>query len=222
MSSLWQKEKESLLETAQAMARHGLVTGTSGNASLRLEPRDGTPLLAITPSHKPYAGMTPEDILVTDFDVEPVEGDLVPSSETLLHVAIYQARSDVQAVLHTHSIFATVMAVAGLELPPIIDELVVAVGGPICVAEYAFPGTEELAQRVREALGRRNAVIIRSHGLVGVGRSLEEALDISLLVERGAQVFVYASLLGKVNLVPREALEAEQAIYEMRFQAEGH
>ena len=220
MKSRWQKEKEAVLKTAQEMAHKGLVTGTSGNVSLRLAPLDGRPILAITPTHKAYDTLSPDDIVVLDFDVDSVEGELAPSSETLLHISVYKARPDVGAILHTHSTFATVLAVAGLEIPPIIDEMAVFAGDTIKVCDYAFSGTEELAENATKALGQNNAVILRNHGMLGAGKTLEEALDMCLMVERGAQVLVHATLLGKVNPIPQEAQEAAKAIFDMRSQLE--
>ncbi len=198
------------------MAELGLTTGTSGNVSVRLQPQETRSLLAITPTRIPYSVLRDKDIIVADLDLEPVEGTLVPSTEGLLHAAIYRARPDVGAVVHTHSVFASVAAVAGLEIPPIMDEMVVAIGGAIQVSEYAFPSSQELADNVCAALGNRNAAIIRNHGAVGVGKDLDEALDVCALTERVAQVFVYSSLLGRVNMLPQEVVEAESAIYNMR------
>ena len=204
------------------MASLGLVTGSSGNVSMRLRRDDDTrELLAVTPSGKPYATLKDEDIVITDFDVESVEGELTPSSETLLHVAIYRARPDVQAVIHTHSVFSSVAALAGLDIPPIIDEMMIAIGGPVKVSRYAFPGTQELADNVCAALDERNGALIRNHGAVGVGRDLREALDVCALVERVAQIFIYASMLGKANTLPSEVIEAELSIYRMRRQDMG-
>jgi len=192
------------------------LPGASGNVSVRLGPHAAPDILAITPSGRRNADLKLEDIVVVDFDAEPVEGSLTPSSETLLHVAIYRARPDVGAVIHTHSVFASVASVAGLQIPPIIDEMVVAIGGTVQVSEYAFPSTEELADNVCAALGERNAALIRNHGAVGVGRDLVEALDVCALTERVAQVFVQASLLGKVSELPEDVVQAETAIYNMR------
>lgn len=211
-----------MAETARRMAALGLVTGSAGNVSMRLRSPEGPPLMAITASGVPYDDMTAEDVVVVDFDLEPVEGEKVPSSESLLHVEVYRARPDVGAVIHTHSLFATVAAVAGMEIPPIVDEMMVYIGGPVKVAEYGPPGSPEVAARVREALGDRKAALIRNHGAVGVGRDLREALDICALVERTAQVFVFCSLLGRVDQIPAEALEAERAIYLMRLRSGAH
>ena len=220
MTSRWREEKSAVVQTARQMAELGLVTGASGNVSVRLEPHEGRELFAITPSRRPYAGLSAKDIQVVDFDIEPVEGEYTPSSESLMHVGIYRARPDVGAVIHTHSVFASVAAVAGLAIPPIIDEMVVVLGGAVDVTEYAFPSTQELADNVCAALGDRNAALIRNHGAVGVGENLEEALEVAALIERVAQVFFYASLLGKVETLPREVVEAEASIFRMGRRSE--
>ena len=219
MSTRWKEQKRQVIWAAQRMAALGLVTGASGNVSMRLEPLGSTEIMAVTPSGKPYDALTDQDVVVVDFEGEPVEGDLVPSSESLMHAAIYEKRPDVKAVVHTHSVFCSVAAVAGLDIPPIIDEVVVAVGGAIKVSDYAFPGTQQLADSVCAALGERNAALIRNHGAVGVGRTLREAVDVSALLERTAQVFIYASLLGGANTLPPDVVEAELAIFRMRRQA---
>ncbi len=159
-------------------------------------------------------------VTVIDFDVEPIEGELPPSSESLLHVAIYRARPDVGAVIHTHSVYSSVAAVAGIDIPPVIDEMVVAIGGAVSVSRYGFPGSEELADNVCEALGPRNAALIKNHGAVGVGRDLREALAVCALLEHVAQIFVFAKIAGRFNELPHEVVEAEKAIYRMRGQAE--
>ena len=218
MSSRWEAEKHQVALAAKKMAGLGLVTGSSGNVSLRIAaPHPNSEgLLAVTPSGVSYETLNDDDIVITDFDIESVEGDLVPSSESLLHSAIYRARPDVGAVIHTHSVYCSAAAVSVTEIPAIIDEMVILAGGPIRVSKYAFPGTQDLADNVCSALDGRSAAIIRNHGAVGVGRDLDEALAVCALVERVAQVFVYATLLGKVTPLPEEVVEAEVAVYKMR------
>jgi L-fuculose-phosphate aldolase len=211
----WDDARREVMETSQEMYRQGLVRGSSGNVSLRLEPMEGRLLLAITPSRKDYRRLTADQVQIVDFEGEPVEGALVPSAETMLHVAVYRARPDVQAVMHTHSTYASALAVAGMELPPILDELVVVTGGPVAVAEYGFSGSEELAERAVRALGERNAVLLRNHGALGAGASLREALAVCELVEQAAQVFVLARLLGAANPLPPDVVETEQNLFRM-------
>ena len=97
-----------------------------------------------------------------------------------------------------------------------IDEVVVYVGGAIRVSEYGFPGTPELADNVCDALQSNKAAFIANHGAVAVGKSLEEALSICLLVERASQIYIMARSLGQVTPIPPEFVEAETTIYRMR------
>jgi L-fuculose-phosphate aldolase len=206
------------VKTAKRVTQLGLTVGTSGNVSVRVSDN----LFAITPSGTPYETMKWTDVIVVDHDIDPVDGEGIPSSESLLHSAIYQQRGDVGAVIHTHSTYSSVLAVTGQTIPPILDEMVVHIGGAIEVSEYAFPATDELARKVCIALGDRNAAIIRNHGAVGVGKDLDEALYVSQLVERAAQIFVYSSLLGSASVLPSESIEAEMAIFRMKTQHEAH
>ena len=207
-----QVAKQQVAEVARRMAELDLVSGTSGNVSARLS--DG--LMAITPMGKSYEGMTADDIVVLDGDLNPVEGDLMPSSESLLHVAIYAARPDVGGIVHTHAVYSSAVAAAGLAIPPIVDEMVVNLGGAVRVSEYAPPASETVAERVCDALGNRDAALIRNHGAVAVGADPEAALKASILTERVAQIFVLSSILGSPTTLPDEVVASEAAIFEMR------
>ena len=209
----WQAERTAVLETAKEMARLGLVSGSSGNVSL-LIPGDN-PLLAITPSRHPYRSMTAPDILVIDFEQNPLYGDLLPSSETMLHIAVYNGRPDVHSVVHTHSVYASICAVAGMAIPPVIDEVVVLLGGEVRVAPYQPPGSEELARSACEALENRNAALLSNHGLVAVGHDLDDAIDVAALVERAAQICVMTKLLGAERSLPSEVIAIEEGLYQI-------
>ena len=204
--------KQQVAEVARRMAELDLVSGTSGNVSARLS--DG--LMAITPMGKSYEGMTADDIVVLDGDLNPVEGDLMPSSESLLHVAIYAARPDVGGIVHTHAVYSSAVAAAGLAIPPIVDEMVVNLGGAVRVSEYAPPASGTVAERVCDALGNRDAALIRNHGAVAVGADPEAALKASILTERAAKIFVLSSILGSPTTLPDEVVASEAAIFEMR------
>ena len=212
----WQSERTIVVQAAQQLLRLGLVAATSGNVSLRLEGDEKEGLIAVTPASTDYETMTPEDIVVVDYDVDVIEGDAVPSSESLTHVAVYKARSDISAVIHTHSIYASVLAVAGVPLPPILDELVAYLGGPVEVAEYGFPSSEDLGEKAIQAMGERNAVFIRNHGVLAAGRDMPDALRACELVERAAQIYIQARALGSVRTLPSEVVEAEVNIFRMR------
>ena len=212
----WYSERQLLWEVIGEMVKHGLVTGSNGNASVRLSGDRDEGLVLITPISRSYRQLGPDDLVVIDLEGEPVDGDLPPSSETALHLTLYKERNDIGAIVHTHSLYASVAAVAGMEILPVVDEMVMKVGGSVKVAEYGFPSTEELAQRACLAIEDRNAVLLRNHGLVGVGRNSWEALEVCQLVEQVAQVFIYASILGKAAPLPPEIVEIERELFLMR------
>ena len=213
--SKWQEEKRLILETSQKMQEEGLVVGMAGNVSLRLPVENERELLAITPTRRYYDLLTIDDIQVIDFEAEPVEGDLAPSVETMLHIGIYQVKKNINAVIHTHSVFASAISVAGLEIPPILDEQVSFIGGEIKLAKYALPGSQELVANVLTALGERNAVLLPNHGVVGIGRTMRDAFTVCQLVEKTAKIYLLALALGKVNPLPTEAVEVEKAFFAM-------
>lgn len=215
----WQEERDALHRVCQRLVKTGMVTGSSGNVSARLKnsPED---LVLITARGIELEELTPRSLSVIDLNGEPVEEDLPPSSESALHLSIYRSRPNVGSVVHSHPIFSTVAAVSGREIPPIVDEVVIKIGGAVQVAEYAFPGTEELAEKALSALGNRMAVLLRNHGLITVGRTPEEALENSILVERLAQIFMYTTLTGGVKPLPREIVELEEELYLMKISVE--
>lgn len=196
----------------------GLVSGTAGNVSVRIDSADadGRGMMAVTPAGVRYDGMDAEDIVVTDFEMETVAGERAPSSESLLHAGIYARRGDVRAVVHTHSVFSSAFAVARRDLPPVIDELAVYIGGAVRASEYGFPGSQDLADNVCAALGENKAAFIANHGAVAVGDSLDEALDVCLLVERACRIYILAQSLGGAVPIADEFVRAESAVYRMK------
>jgi hypothetical protein len=166
--------RRALVDAGRAILHAGMVRGTQGNLSVR----DGDRVL-ITPSGVPYEAILPDDIVVMDMRGEVVEGDLAPSSERRVHTAIYAARDDVRAIVHTHSRAAVRWSDLGEPLP--LD------GAAIPTATYALTGTEQLAVNALGALGDADAVLLAGHGIVAVGPSLDEARAICERVERAAE-----------------------------------
>ena len=150
----WREARKTVLEAALKMAEKGLVAGTSGNVSLRLSSDGEHQLMAITPSLQHYDALKIEDIPIIDFDGRTVAGDLPPSIEMPLHSGIYRARKDVNAVIHTHSVFASAVAVAGIDIPPILEDQAAFLGGEIKLAGFAPSGTPEQLTGVLAALAR--------------------------------------------------------------------
>ncbi|NLP42294.1 MAG: class II aldolase/adducin family protein [Veillonellaceae bacterium] len=185
--------RSGILKIGCALLDKKLVAGTWGNVSARVP---GTGTIAVTPSGRNYRDLQETDIVLTDIDGNVIDGGLKPSSELQMHLAIYRARTDIMAIIHTHSIFASSCAVANKSIPPIIEDLVQVIGGSVDVAKYALPGTNELAENVVAALGHKGAALLANHGVVCCGANLREALLACELVERAAQIFIYASQIG--------------------------
>ena len=202
--------KAEILAAGCMMLDKGLVAGTWGNISSRIT---GTELIAVTPSGKEYHEITAADVVVVDMTGTIIEASCKPSSELPLHLAIYSARPDIQAIIHTHSIFASACAVAHKNIPPIIEDLVQLSGGSVDVAAYALPGTDALAQNVVVALGKKNAVLMANHGVVGCGQSLAEGMMACELVEKAAQIFIYANQIGGAQALSDEDIEVMHKFY---------
>lgn len=217
----WESQREELHAVCLEMYRRGLVGALSGNASRRLTGDGADGLLLVTPTQQPYYRLRPQDLVVIDMAGDPVEDGPAVSSETALHLEIYRARQDVAAVVHTHSIYASAAAVAGREIPPILDEMILTIGGGVAIGDYAFPGTEELAREVIRTLGDRNAALLRNHGMVGVGPDIWQALEVCDLVERVAHIFVLSQSFrpGGATLLPPDIIEIEQQLFQMRRRA---
>ncbi len=215
--SKWYSEKKAVLEAAQQMAQKGLVVGTSGNVSMRLKEPGGRDLVAITPSTRYYDLLHVDDIIVIDFNGERIEGEFDASIEKMLHIGVYQARQKMNAIIHTHSVFASAFSVAGLEIPTILDDQATYIGGEIKVAEYALPGSQELVTNVLSALGPRNAVLLANHGVLSVGRDIREAFTICELAEKTAKIYACALSLGKVKPLPADAAALVRAYFDFLY-----
>lgn len=204
------KIKAEVLHIGHTLLDKGLVAGTWGNISARIP---GTPLVAVTPSGKNYHGITVDDIVIVDITGVVIEGEFKPSSELPLHLAVYQSRIDIQAIVHTHSVFASACAVAQKSIPPIIEDLVQLTGGSVDVASYALPGTDLLAQNVVRALGNKNAVLMANHGVVGCGQTLGEAMMACELVEKAAQIYIYANQIGGAQILRNDDIDVMHNFY---------
>jgi L-fuculose-phosphate aldolase len=214
MTAEFRTEREEVLDAVRRIVAAGLVSGASGNVSRRISTGDGE-LFAVTASRVPYHRFGIDDVLVVDADIDPVCGDGVPSSESLAHMAVYAARADVGAVIHTHSVYASAFAVAGTPIPCVLDEQVVTLGGAVDVAEYGASASEALAGHAVAALGDRAAVLLRHHGALAVGADLEEAIAVAELVERVAKIRVLSMQFGGGEVLPDAIVAEQQGVYRM-------
>lgn len=191
----------------------GLVRGTAGNVSAR----DGD-LVAVTPTGVDYRRLDQGSIPLVDLDGRVVDGGLTPSSELPLHLAVYRARPDVGAVVHTHSTFATTFAVLGEELPA-VHYLLARAGRRVRVAPYATYGSGELAGACVAALAGGGAVLLANHGVVAVGPGLDRALLVADAVEHVAELCWRARCLGTPVVLPDAEMDRVARAFERYGQA---
>lgn len=193
--------RKAVLHMSQQSFAENLFAGTSGNLSLR-DPQTG--LIAITPGSVDYPTMVLDDVMLITPDGEIVEGRRKPSSEWRMHAEIYKHRTDIHAVVHTHSPYATGFAVTHCRIPVILIEMMFFLLGDVPVARYCTPGTPDLGFAVVEALQNRTACLLANHGVVAVGGTLAEAHIRAVYTEDAAKIFTQAKIIGDVQVISAE------------------
>ena len=197
--------REKLIEAGKRMLEKNLTVETWGNLSLR-DPETG--LVYLTPSAMAYHTIEAEDVAVVDLQGNMIAGRRKPTVEKQLHLELYRARPEINAIIHTHPIQSQVFAVLRRDIPPIIDEAAQVLGGRVKVARYALPGTQELAQSVREAMrGRVRACLMANHGAVCVGENMEQAFKVCAVLEMTAEIYQKALLLGQPHVLSDELVD---------------
>lgn len=191
-----------LVEYGRKLVSHHLTTGSGGNLSI-IDRAGG--LVAITPSGMDYDAIGPEDLVICSASGEVVGGHRKPSSELPFHLALYQRRLDIRAVVHTHSPYATTLACMHLEIPP-VHYLVGFAGEKVPLAPYAPFGTPELSKAISDNIGNYNALLLANHGLVAVGGSLEAAFNIAEEIEFVARIYYQTLSAGKPKLLSEEKM----------------
>ena len=193
MSLKHQIARKEIIDASNALIKNALVIGTWGNISVRIASED---LVAITPTGVEYDKLIPENIPIVDLEGNLIDGNMKPSSELALHLEIYKNREDVGAIIHTHSVHCTALAIARKPLPAVCEDLVQVTGGSVNVSEFRLPGATDLGQVVLEALKDRHAVIMANHGLLSAGATLKETLKIAMICEKSAQATLLAANIG--------------------------
>lgn len=194
--------REDLLNSTLALQALGLNQGTSGNASVR----HGDNFL-ITPSGMPIGDMNTSSMVEMNMLGEAICTGK-PSSEWRFHRDIYQAKPEVGAVIHTHSMFATTLACLRKDIPPFHYMIAVVGGDTIRCSDYALFGTQRLSDNAIEALKDRRACLLANHGMIAVGKSLQQALDVALEVETLCEQYWRALQIGKPSILSAEEMRA--------------
>lgn len=193
-----EKEREQVIEYSLKLLSEGLTNGTAGNVSIFNREKG---LVAISPTGVNYSELTPEMISIVDLDKKLIEG-LKPSSELEMHMILYRNREDVNAVIHTHPVYTTVLACLRQDLPAIDYMIAVTGATKVKCAEYASYGTKELAENAYKAMGNSLAVILANHGLTTAGKDIANAFNITVQVEYISNLYIKARNIGEPIILP--------------------
>lgn len=193
--------RQELIDAARAMNTLGINQGKAGNLSVR----SGTGVL-ITPSGIAYDELTPDDIVFMTMD-GAAAGSRKPSSEWRMHLDIHRSRPDVQAIVHTHSPFATTLACHARSIPAFHYMIAVAGGEDIRCAPYATFGTQALSDKVLAALADRKACLLAQHGQIALGNSIKASLALAVEVETLARMYWQALQIGEPPLLDKAEMQ---------------
>jgi L-fuculose-phosphate aldolase len=199
--------REDLVATARRMSELGLTPGMSGNISVRT-PTGG---MLVTPSGMPYAELVPDDVVEMKPDGSMRAGQRTPTTEWQLHRDILGARQDVEAIVHTHSLFCTTISTLRRDIPAIHYMVVLAGSDSITCAEYATFGSAQLALNAVSALRGGNACLLANHGMVALGGSLAQALRLAAEVETLASQYWHAAQIGTPHVLDADELHKVRA-----------
>lgn len=210
---LMKEARDQLIAYGKKLVETNLTKGTGGNLSI-FDREAGH--MAITPSGIDFFEIQPEDIVIMTLDGDIVEGERTPSSEWVMHKIFYENREDIDAMIHAHTMYATVMATLRWNLPP--SHYMVAVAGKnVRVADYATYGTPELAENAYEAMKDRRAVLLANHGIIAGAQDLLNAFNIVEEVEYCSEVHIKAKSVGEPVILD----DAEMTHMLERFETYG-
>lgn len=208
---LFDAERAELVQAARQLSERGLLMATGGNLSRRCP--DGSGFL-ITPSNRDYLTMLPEHICVLGWDLSQREGPYAPSVESGLHAAVYGRRNDVAAIVHTHQVYASAVALLKTGIPALFDEQARFLGRSVRLIPYAPSGTGWLASTVAKRVhGHDNAFLMKNHGALSFGHDVERAVHNAEILEKCALAWLLALCSGqkpgRIPLAIREIAHAK-------------
>jgi L-fuculose-phosphate aldolase len=198
--------KAEIIGKCRLLERMGYFIGTWGNISVRVPGG-----LIVTPSKVQYDVITTSDFVTVSNDGTVLAGHRLPSSEAEIHRALLNKKSNIGAVIHSHSPYATAMSCLHRPIPPFVEDLVQIIGGQVNCTRYVPAGQhKKIAEEVANTIGEENAVLLANHGVICCGRDLAEAFVASQIVEKAALMMLAAGTLGKVISIPDEFVKSER------------
>ncbi|MDZ4835997.1 MAG: class II aldolase/adducin family protein [Candidatus Melainabacteria bacterium] len=199
-----QEQRESLVEVGKLCYERRYICGTEGNFSIRL----GENLLLTTPASTCKGRLKPDELVLTDLEGKPIEGQTHrPSTELAMHITAYQKRPDIKAIVHAHPTVAVGFTVAGQSLAKCVLPEVVCTLGFIPVAPYATPSTNEVSESISELVTKYDALVMDHHGALALGKDIWDAYYKLETLEHHAETMLVAHLLGGVKTLRKPQVE---------------
>lgn len=199
---LLEKERKQIVEYGKKLVTSNLTKGTGGNLSIFNREKG---LIAISPSGIDYFKTEPGDVVILNIKGEIIDGDKLPSSEFEMHRIFYEKREDIDAMIHTHTMYATTLACLNWSLPAV--HYMIALAGPdVRCAKYATYGTKELALNAYEAMKDRKAVLLANHGLLAGAKDLNNAFNITEEIEYCAELYYRTKSIGDPVILDKEEM----------------
>lgn len=206
--------KYQVCDWAKRAYQDGLFEGTCGNLSA-FDREKG--IVVITPSGVSYDRYRPEDMVVIDLEGHVLEGNYAPSSEWIMHTMVYRQKPEVNAIIHTHSPYATAFAVRNEPIPAVLIEMIPTLGGDVPLAKFGMPGTEEVGAQAVKVLKGRGGCLLANHGVLAIGDTLERAFVRAGYVENAAKICSIAMSNGAIVPLGEELCEAVRAHYGVKI-----
>lgn len=199
-----QAARELIVQTTQNLVQKGFLMATGGNVSVRIA---GQNAFAITPSNFDYMRMKPEDVCVLDYELNQIAGEHKPSVETGMHCGIYEVRPDVHAIIHTHQVYASALALIDAPIPTLFDEQAIFLGPSVEIIPYAPSGTVALKQTIaKHVQNHNNAFIMQNHGALVFGQDMARAIHNVAVLEKCSLAYLLALCTEReVSKIPEEA-----------------
>lgn len=206
--------KYQVCDWAKRAYQDGLFEGTCGNLSA-FDREKG--IVVITPSGVSYDRYRPEDMVVIDLEGNVLEGNYAPSSEWIMHTMVYRQKPEVNAIIHTHSPYASAFAVRNQPIPAVLIEMIPTLGGDVPLAEFGMPGTEEVGAQAVKALKGRGGCLLANHGVLAIGDTLERAFVRAGYVENAAKICSIAMSNGTIVPLGEELCQAVREHYGVKI-----
>lgn len=211
---LLEDERKDVVKYCKMMIESELTKGTGGNISIYNREKD---LVAISPSGIEYSTMTADDVVVVDLKGDIVDGRYKPSSELNMHLIFYNNRDDINALVHTHSVYAKTLSSLRITLPA-VSYLIAYAGHDVRCAKYASFGTKELAENAYKGMLDRNAVLLANHGMLAGSKNIKNAFNIAEEIEFCAEVYYRAKTIGTPIILD----EKEMSLMIEKFKTYGN